>query len=147
MAEAIASRPRPLPARLVLYDGVCGFCDGAVRWLLAHDPSGRLGYAPLQGETAAALRRQHPEIPLDLETLVLVESGGGSSRVFLRTEALWRVSAQLAGPWRWLAWLRWLPRGLRDFGYGLFVPRRYRWFGRLEACRIPDASERERFWP
>jgi predicted DCC family thiol-disulfide oxidoreductase YuxK len=147
MAEAIASRPRPLPARLVLYDGVCGFCDRAVRWLLAHDPSGRLAYAPLQGETAAALRRQHPEIPVDLETLVLVESAGGSSRVFLRTEALWRSCAQLAAPWRWLAWLRWLPRGLRDFGYGLFVTRRYRWFGRLEVCRIPDASERERFWP
>lgn len=147
MAEAVACVPRALPARLVLFDGVCGFCDGAVRWLLEHDPSGRLGFAPLQGETAAAFRRLHPEIPVDLETLVLVESEGERSRVYLRTEALWRVCAQLAGPWRWLAWLRWLPRSLRDFGYGIFVRRRYRWFGRLEACRIPDAAESARFWP
>jgi predicted DCC family thiol-disulfide oxidoreductase YuxK len=138
---------RALPARLVLFDGVCGFCDGAVRWLRAHDPAGRLAYAPLQGETAAALRRLHPEIPVDLETLVLVESEGGRSRVFLRTDALWRVSAQLTGPWRRLAWLRWIPRGLRDFGYGVFARRRYRWFGKLDACRIPDAAERARFWP
>ena len=54
---------------------------------------------------------------------------------------------ELAAPWRWLAWLRWLPRGLRDLGYGHFARRRYRWFGRLEVCRVPDAAERERFWP
>jgi predicted DCC family thiol-disulfide oxidoreductase YuxK len=147
MAEALASAPRALPARLVLYDGVCGFCDRAVRWLIAHDPGDRLSFAPLQGESAAALRRRHPEIPVDLETLVLVESEGGSSRVHLRSDALWRVCAELAAPWRWLAWLRWLPRGLRDSGYALFVQRRYRWFGRLDACRMPDAGERARFWP
>jgi len=147
MAEAVASGPSALPARLVLYDGVCGFCDGAVRWLLEHDPAGRLSFAPLQGETTARLRRLHPEIPIDLETLVLVESAPGRSRVFLRSDAIWRVCAELAGPWRWLACLRWLPRSLSDYGYGHFARRRYRWFGRLEACRVPDAAERGRFWP
>jgi len=147
MSEALASAPRALPARLVLFDGVCGFCDGAVDWLLEHDRAGKLAFAPLQGETAAMLRRLHPEIPVDVETLVLVVSSHGSARVFLRTDALWRVCAELAWPWRWLAWLRWLPRSLRDFGYGLFVDRRYRWFGRLEACRVPETGERGRFWP
>jgi predicted DCC family thiol-disulfide oxidoreductase YuxK len=138
---------RELPARLVLYDGVCGFCDGAVRWLLEHDPAGNLCFAPLQGETATGLRRLHPEVPADLETLVLVESTRGSSRVFLRSDAVWRVFAALAGPWRWLAWLRWLPRGFRDLCYRGFVRRRYRWFGRLEVCRVPDVAVRARFWP
>ena len=48
------------PARIVLYDGVCGFCNGSVRWLIARDRDARLHYAPLQGETAAALRARHP---------------------------------------------------------------------------------------
>jgi len=145
MAEAIASEPRELPARLILYDGVCGFCDGAVRWLLAHDPAGKLHFAPLQGETAAWLRRLHPEIPSDLDSIVFVESEGGVSRVFLRSEAAWRACAELAGRWRWLAWLRWLPRVLSDPFYRLFARFRYRWFGQLEACRVPDAAERRRF--
>lgn len=147
MAEAIAPLPRALPPHLVLFDGVCGFCDSAIRWLLARDPAGKLAFAPLQGETAAALRRQHPEIPSELESLVLVESRPGGSRVYLRSEAIWRICAQLAGPWRLLAWLRWLPPALRDLGYRHFVSRRYRWFGRLEACRVPEAAERARFWP
>jgi predicted DCC family thiol-disulfide oxidoreductase YuxK len=147
MAEAIAPRPRALPSHLVLFDGVCGFCDSAIRWLLAREPTGNLGFAPLQGETAAALRRRHPEIPSELETLVLVESGREGSRVYLHSEAIWRICAQLAAPWRLLAWVRWLPPVLRDFCYRQFASRRYRWFGRLETCRIPDAGERARFWP
>jgi predicted DCC family thiol-disulfide oxidoreductase YuxK len=147
MAQAAASPARPLPPRLVLFDGVCNFCDGAIRWLLARDPCARLGFASLQGETSARLRREHPEIPSDLETLVFVTSEGGVSRVFLRSDAVWRVCAELSGPWRRLAWLRFLPRGLRDLGYRAFASRRYRWFGQRDACRIPSESERARFWP
>ena len=147
MAQAIAPAPAALPPRLVLFDGVCGFCDDAVQWLIAHDPAGRLHYAPLQGETAARLRRLHPEIPVDLDTLVLVESEHGRSRVYLRSQAILRTCAQLARPWRWLAWLGWLPRALAEAAYRFFARRRYRWFGRLEACRIPDAGVRSRFLP
>ena len=46
----------PLPAQLVLFDGVCGFCDLTVQWLLQHDRASVLRFAPLQGPTAAALR-------------------------------------------------------------------------------------------
>jgi predicted DCC family thiol-disulfide oxidoreductase YuxK len=130
--------------RIVLFDGVCGFCDRLVQWLLARD-GGRFAYAPLQGRTAAALRLRHPEIPDELETLVYVESREGGERVFLRSAAMFQVIGQLGTPWRWLAGLRWLPRGLTDFGYAQFVRRRYRLFGRLSACRIPDPAQRSRF--
>ena len=48
------------PELIVLYDGVCGFCNGSVRWLIEREAGARLHYAPLQGETAAALRARHP---------------------------------------------------------------------------------------
>src|SRR5262245_37813867 len=131
MAQALASQLASLPPRLVLFDGVCGFCDDAVQWLLAHDRAGRLSFAPLQGETAAALRREHPEIPDDLDTMLFVETEAGRSRVYLRSQAILRTCAALDGPWRALAWLRWLPRALREAAYRLFARNRYRWFGRL----------------
>jgi predicted DCC family thiol-disulfide oxidoreductase YuxK len=131
----------------VLFDGVCVFCNGAVRWLLARDPQGRLRYAPLQGETAAALRARHPEIPEALETFVFVEPSAEGERVYLRSDALFRVLAQLDTPLRRLAVLRALPRPLRDGLYLAFARLRYRLFGRLDACALPNAEEKARFLP
>jgi predicted DCC family thiol-disulfide oxidoreductase YuxK len=132
--------------RIVLYDGVCGFCNGSVRWLIERDRAARLCYAPLQGETAQALRARHPEIPTEIETIVFVEAGPGGERVWFQSSAVFRVLRELAAPWRWLAPLRWLlPQALWDVAYRGFARRRYRWFGRLEACPIPPAAWRERF--
>ena len=144
MAEA---QPAGAPAfeRLVLFDGVCVFCDRTVHWLMERDPAGRLRYAPLQGETAAALRRRHPEIPDDTDTLVYVEVEGGEERVYLRSAAVFRVCAQLSPRPGWLRAATWLPTPLVDLGYRVFVAFRYRLFGRFDACRVPSADERERF--
>jgi len=129
------------PARIVLYDGVCGFCNGSVRWMIARDRDARLHYAPLQGETAAALRARHPEIPTALETIAFVED----DRVWMQSAAVFRVLRELPAPWRWIAALgRLLPRALWDAAYRAFARRRYRWFGRLDACPIPPPALRAR---
>jgi len=143
------SEPLPTPAppftRLVLYDGVCGFCDRMVRWLLDRDPGGVFRFAPLQGDAARALRARHPEIPEDFDTVVYVRADADGERVFLRSEAIFEICESLGGAWRRVAWLRVLPRALTDFAYLLFARIRYRVFGRLDACRIPSGAERERF--
>ena len=134
------------PAKIVLYDGVCGFCQGSVRWLIERDTAARLHYAPLQGETAAALRARHPEIPTEVETMVFVEVMPGDERVFVRSAAIFRMLRELRAPWSWIAPLRWLlPTALWDVAYRAFATRRYRWFGQLEACPIPPAELRARF--
>jgi predicted DCC family thiol-disulfide oxidoreductase YuxK len=133
----------PRPERIVLYDGVCGFCNGSVRWLIDRDVRERLYFAPLQGETAAALRARHPEIPTSLDTIAFVEENG---RVWLRSAGVFRALRELAAPWRWLAALRFLaPAALWDVAYQAFARRRYRWFGRLEACPIPPPALSARF--
>jgi predicted DCC family thiol-disulfide oxidoreductase YuxK len=129
-------------AGVVLFDGVCGFCDAAVRWLLRHDPQGRLRFAPLQGPAAARLRARHPEIPEGLATLVYVEARG--ERVYLRSEAVFRACAELPDAPAWIGWLARLPRGLTDLGYRALARLRYRLFGRLDACRVPGPGERDR---
>jgi predicted DCC family thiol-disulfide oxidoreductase YuxK len=132
---------KPLPARIVLYDGVCGFCNGSVRWLAARDRAGRLHYAPLQGETAAALRARHPGIPTELETIAFVQE----NTVSTQSAAVFRVLRELDPPWRWIAALRpFLPRALWDAAYRAFARRRYRWFGQLDACPVPPPALRAR---
>ena len=130
---------------LVLFDGLCGFCDRWVRWLLDHDVERRFTFAPLQGAAADALRARHPEIPVALDTVVFFEREGERETVWLRSAAVFAILARLPRPWRWLSILRVLPRPLTDLGYRAFASARYRVFGRRDTCRVPDAEQRARF--
>ena len=133
------------PIGLVLFDGECVFCDGFVQWLLARDPSGRLRFAPLQGETAAELRIRHPEIPQDHDTVVFVELTDREPRVALRSDAALRTLSLVESPWRHANVLRFVPAVLRDLPYRLFVRLRYRLFGRYDTCPIPTPDVAQRF--
>ena len=129
------------PAPIVLYDGTCGLCSKSVRWLLAHERDHELRFAPLQGETAAALRARFPEIPETLESVVLVDGG----RARLRSKAFLYAARHLRAPWRWAYGLRWLPAFLLDLGYRVIAKIRYRVWGRVDACELPAPDHRARF--
>ena len=133
---------------IVLYDGLCGFCDGVVQWLLLHDVRGVLRFAPLQGETAAAVRARHPEWPEHLDSIVVVDGNGVEERVLWYSAALWSLLRALGGGWAWLATLGGVvPRLVADLGYRLFARVRLRVAGRREACRVPTPEQRARFLP
>jgi predicted DCC family thiol-disulfide oxidoreductase YuxK len=130
----------------VLFDGRCGLCDGAVRWLIRHDRRAALAFAPLEGAVAARVRLRHPELPPGDETFVLVESPEApAERVRVRSDAALAALARLGGGWRLAAGLRVVPRFVRDAVYRWVARNRTRWFGRLEACRVPTPEERARF--
>jgi predicted DCC family thiol-disulfide oxidoreductase YuxK len=130
-------------APLVLYDGDCGFCARSVRWLLAHERDHDLRFAPLQGATAAALRRRYPQIPQTIESVVYVAGG----RAHLRSKAMLHVARHLRAPWRWAHAVRWLPGAVLDLGYRLVAAVRYRIWGHADACQLVTPAQRARFLP
>ena len=64
-----------------------------------------------------------------------------------QSDASLEVYRRLGGLWSIPSLLRFLPRSLRDPVYRIIARNRYRWFGRRDACRLPSASERDRFLP
>jgi predicted DCC family thiol-disulfide oxidoreductase YuxK len=131
------------PTHLVLYDGSCGFCHGSVKVLVRLDRKRVLRYAPLQGETATQMRVQYPEIPRELESVVLIENG----TVHLRSRVVLKCAQHFAWPWRALSGLALLPRWLTDFGYRLIAKYRYRIWGRADACQVPTPEQRDLYLP
>jgi len=132
--------PREHP--IVLFDGVCHLCEGAVRFAIRRDPGARLRFAPLQSPLGRALLARHGLDPDALDAVVLVDGDGAHQR---STAAL-RIAAGLRAPWRWLAPpLLLVPRGLRDAVYGWVARRRHRWFGRRAECLVPTPELRARF--
>ncbi len=134
-----------LPGPVALLDGECVICHRSARLLMERDGDGRLRYAPLQGETAAALREQLPTFPRDLDTFVLVEPDAavaGGLRLHLRTDAILRSLDLTGGRGRMARAAGWIPRPLRDLAYRLFARYRYRLFGRKDHCSLPTPQER-----
>ena len=133
---------------VVLFDGVCALCDSSVRFLLARDPEGKLAYAPLQGETARAVLARHPGADEALSTIVYVRGmDTKSEHLYDRSDAAFKILRDLGGVWRFVAWLRFIPRPIRNTVYDFIARRRYRWFGKFDACQLPKAGTNERFLP
>lgn len=125
---------------LVLFDGVCNLCNGAVNFIIDRDPEGYFRFAPLQSEAAQSyLEDSH--LDQELGTIVLVEDG----HTYVRSTAALRIARRLTGPWRLLALGLLVPRPLRDTVYDRIAANRYDWFGRRTQCRMPTPELKGRF--
>jgi len=130
---------------VVFYDGVCGLCNGFVRFLLKIDRKHAFHYAALQGK-AASLLRQRKSLPVEATTIVFVENYDGSEeRIFYRSRAVFRILKHVGGIWTVLSWLAVVPRFVSDAVYNFVARRRYGWFGKYDACPLPPADVRRFF--
>lgn len=126
---------------ILLFDGVCNFCNSAVQFIIKRDPKGVFRFSALQSETGQQCLSRH-EMPVDqLSTLVLVEG----ERVYLRSTAALRIARRLRFPWPALYLFIVVPRPLRDPVYNWIARHRYQWFGKRDACMIPSPEVRSRF--
>lgn len=132
---------------IILYDGVCGLCNGLVQFLLKRDKEGRLRFASLQSDFAAQVLQRHGFDAKDLDTMHLIENyDQPDERVLQRSTAILRAGRELGGVWSFLAALgRVVPRPVRDVFYGLVARNRYRVFGKYDTCMLPDPNQRSRF--
>lgn len=125
---------------VLLFDGDCVFCNGAVRFIVKRDPRGVFRFAALQSAAGRRLMAQCG-VPADTDSVVLIEG----ERAYLKSEAALRVLLRLRGGWPLLYAFNALPLRWRDAAYDAFAARRYRWFGRrTDACALPDAKVRSR---
>ena len=133
-------------ADLVLYDGVCGLCNRLVQFVLRRDRRDRFRYAALQSDLAHELLRRHGRNPDDLDTVSVVrDHGAPGEQVLTKARAIIYVARRLGFPWALAAVLRVLPWRLLDFAYDQIAHRRYRWFGRHDACPLPTPATRAKF--
>ena len=130
-----------MPDVIVLFDGVCNFCNGAVRFIIRRDPRGRFRFASLQSDVGRRLLEQQGFADVSPETIVLIDDDGCHTR----STAVLRICRNLSGLWPMLTPLGLIPRSLRDAVYAAFARRRYRWFGELPVCPVPPPEIADRF--
>ncbi len=129
-----------ITAVILFYDGVCGFCNWTVQFLLRHDHAARIRFAPLQSPLAAST------LGADATKLDTVWAQTSDGRLLKRSRAIAAALRQLGGGWALLGQIaRIFPTVFLDLLYRLFARYRYRLFGKLDACTVPSAADRARF--
>jgi predicted DCC family thiol-disulfide oxidoreductase YuxK len=125
---------------IILFDGICNFCNDAVNFVIRNDRRRRFKFAPLQSKTGKRLRAEH-DIGDDVDSIVLIENG----EAFTLSTAALRIAKGLGGIWQLVYALIIVPKPIRDGVYSVIANNRYRWFGKKDACMIPTPDVRERF--
>jgi predicted DCC family thiol-disulfide oxidoreductase YuxK len=128
---------------VIAFDGICVLCNGFVRFLLRRDKHHRLQFTTNRSEAGAAIfaaTGQQPEKPV---SVVLVNDG----QYFTESTAALHAIAALGGAWRLVMLFRIVPAPLRDSIYRRVARNRYRWFGKLDHCPVPQREWADRFLP
>ena len=126
---------------LVLFDGVCHFCNNSVNFIIDRDPKKKFVFAPLQSELAKNILTRLGEDATVIDTIILIQH----NKLYKRSRAALEIAKQLNGLWPLCYLFMIVPGFIRDLVYKLIAKNRYKWFGQMEACRIPTPEMRERF--
>jgi predicted DCC family thiol-disulfide oxidoreductase YuxK len=146
MPDAVETYRSQLEGRpVLLFDGVCVFCNRTVQFLIRHDREAVLRFVPLESPLGQALLAQFNAQQGPEGIVLITNTLTPSAQLSRRTEAFSDTLQLLPPPWSTVGKaLRLLPRFLREWGYGLFARYRYRLFGRHTTCPIPPPEQRSR---
>ena len=136
-----------MPGPVLLYDGDCGLCNRLVRALLRSDRAGRLNFAPLQSAPGQAYLLAQGLPITDFDSLVFVSDWDhpvmGDYR--MRTDGAIAACKVVGGVFGAIAWLRILPRWMRDPFYKLVARMRYKVFGVYRPTPLARPEWEKRF--
>lgn len=126
--------------RIILFDGVCHFCNRSVQFIIKRDKRNIFQFASLQGELGQQLLKKH-KIDPNIDSLVLIEN----EKYYLKSAAALKICQQLSWPWPLFYVFILIPVPIRNLCYDFIAKNRYRIFKSEMACPIPSAEIRKKF--
>lgn len=126
---------------VILFDGVCNFCNSSVNFIIKRNREKDIRFAALQSEAGKRLLNEYRLPAGEMESIVFIENGNA----YQRSTAALRICRRLSGAWPLCYGFILVPRFIRDAVYNWIAANRYKWFGVQEQCMIPTPEIRERF--
>ena len=126
---------------VILFDGVCNFCNSAVNFVIKRDKKSLFKFAPLQTDEAKKILRPYNLPQQEMNSFLLIEN----NKSFTRSIAALRVCRRLNNLWPLMYGFIIVPKFIRDVIYNWIAKNRYRWFGKKNVCMIPTPEVRSRF--
>lgn len=129
-----------LSKQIVLFDGMCNFCDWNVQFIMRHDPNQHFLFASLQSEIGKKLLEQY-RVPTTKDSLILLDT----HQYYTQSTAALKIARKLDRLYPCLFMFIIIPRPIRNLVYRFVANNRYKWFGKRTTCTIPTPQEKKRF--
>lgn len=125
---------------IVIYDGVCGFCDASIQFVLDQKPSQQLRFVSFQSETGQQIMAKFG-LEINLDTIILVEKG----IVYQKAKAFLSILTYVESSYRFASYLRFIPSFISNVFYDIIAKYRYKIMGKVQQCRLLSPTERQFF--
>ena len=126
---------------IILFDGICNFCNSSVNFIIKRDKKNYFKFSPLQSEYSKIILKQN-NFPLEnFESIILFEN----NKIYQKSTAALRIAKQLSGLWKLSYMFIIFPSFISDFFYDIIAKKRYKYFGKRELCMIPDEKVKGKF--
>ena len=126
---------------IILFDGVCNFCNFWVNFIIDRDKDDIFKFAALQSEAGQKLLNKFNLKTEDFDTFILIDG----EIYFTKSTAALRIARKLNYPVKVLYYFIFIPKFLRDLIYSLIAINRYKFFGKRDVCRVPTENEKKNF--
>lgn len=128
---------------IVFFDGLCNLCSRSVQTILKWDKNDRYLIAPLQGKTAVSKLSDYLKTHPGTDSILLWHD----NKVYSRSTAALKIAAGLTFPMNLLTIFWVFPPFIRDMVYKFIARNRYKWFGKRDACWLPEEKYTKKFLP
>ncbi len=126
---------------IILFDGVCNFCNYWVNFVIKRDKNNTYKFAAMQSESGQELLQKFKLNTYYFDTFVLIVN----NKTFTKSTAALMIAKKLKSFIKLLYPLIILPRSIRDFFYDLIAKNRYKFFGKRDFCIIPTKKVQDKF--
>jgi len=132
---------KPYKFQVVLFDGVCNFCNSTINFVIKRDKYKTIKFAPMQSTAGVQLLEQYHLPQGEMKSFVFIENG----TAYNKSSAALRVCKYLRGAWPLFYVLIIVPPFIRNAVYDYIAKNRYKWFGIQEKCMIPTPAIKAKF--
>jgi predicted DCC family thiol-disulfide oxidoreductase YuxK len=126
---------------IILFDGVCNFCNSSVNFIIDRDKKDYFRFASLQSVESLEILSRFGLDSSNLTTLILVVK----EKYYIKSTAALKIAGRLKFPWYLFLIFLIIPPFIRNPVYDVIARNRYNWFGKRDSCRIPTTEERNKF--
>ncbi len=125
---------------IIVFDGVCNFCNRIVQIIIRHDPSAQIHFAAQQSEAGEKLLSDY-KISTSASSVIFIKD----RLLYEKSDAVIEIAKLLTG---WPSLFKYtiiVPRFLRNAIYKFIAANRYAIFGKQDQCMAPKEEDRGRF--